>query len=81
MTGTTGAGRFVTALKSVSALKRFLDLTSDELACDENDKVNLPIRITPYYASLLSHNDANASHPPFRCAGERRIIHQPGRKS
>jgi lysine 2,3-aminomutase len=46
------------SIKSVSALKRFLDLTSDELACDENDKVNLPIRITPYYASLLSRNDA-----------------------
>lgn len=46
------------SIKSVSALKRFLDLTSDELACDENDKVNLPIRITPYYASLLSCNDA-----------------------
>jgi lysine 2,3-aminomutase len=47
------------SIKSVSALKRFLDLTSDELACDENDKVNLPLRITPYYASLLARDDAN----------------------
>lgn len=46
------------SIKSVSALKKFLNLTSEELACDENDKVNLPIRITPYYASLLSQNDA-----------------------
>lgn len=47
------------SIKSVAALKRFLDLTGDELACDENDKVNLPIRITPYYASLLSRDDAS----------------------
>jgi len=46
------------SIKSVSALKQFLNLTAEELACDENDKVNLPIRITPYYASLLSRNDA-----------------------
>jgi lysine 2,3-aminomutase len=46
------------SIKSVLALKQFLNLTSGELACDENDKVNLPIRITPYYASLLSRNDA-----------------------
>jgi lysine 2,3-aminomutase len=46
------------SIKSVSALKQFLTLTDGELACDENDKVNLPIRITPYYASLLSMNDA-----------------------
>ncbi|MBE0660956.1 MAG: KamA family radical SAM protein [Bacteroidales bacterium] len=45
------------SIKSVAALKQFLNLTSDELACDENDKVNLPIRITPYYASLLSRTD------------------------
>jgi len=47
------------SIKSVSALKQFLDLTGDELACDENDKVNLPIRITPYYTSLLARNDAS----------------------
>lgn len=47
------------SIKSVSALKRFLDLTGDELACDENDKVNLPLRITPYYASLLARDDAD----------------------
>jgi lysine 2,3-aminomutase len=46
------------SIKSVSALKQFLNLTAEELTCDENDKVNLPIRITPYYASLLSGNDA-----------------------
>lgn len=46
------------SVKSVSALKQFLNLTAEELACDENDKVNLPIRITPYYISLLSKNDA-----------------------
>jgi lysine 2,3-aminomutase len=47
------------SIKSVAALKRLLNLTGDELACDENDKVNLPIRITPYYASLLARDDAN----------------------
>lgn len=46
------------SIKSVSALKRFIELTGDELACDENDKVNLPIRVTPYYASLLSEYNA-----------------------
>jgi lysine 2,3-aminomutase len=46
------------SIKSVSGLRPFLSLTADELACDENDKVNLPIRITPYYVSLLSQNNA-----------------------
>jgi len=46
------------SVKSVSELKRFLNLSNDELACDDSDQVNLPIRITPYYLSLLSQGDA-----------------------
>lgn len=44
------------SIRSVSELKTFLKLSNDELACDENDRVNLPIRITPYYLSLLSQS-------------------------
>lgn len=46
--------------KSVKDLSKFLHLSPDELAVTEQN-TNLPVRITPYYASLLS--SCNADHP------------------
>ncbi|MGB4204660.1 MAG: KamA family radical SAM protein [Bacteroidales bacterium] len=46
------------SIKSISDLVHFLDLSEKEIECMGSDKVNLPIRITPYYLSLLSRNDA-----------------------
>ena len=46
------------SIKSISDLVHFLDLSEKEIECMGSDKVNLPIRITPYYLSLLSINDA-----------------------
>jgi len=46
------------SVKSITELNRFLYLNNDELACDHSDLVNLPIRITPYYLSLLSQGES-----------------------
>lgn len=46
--------------KSVRDLSKFLHLSPDELAVTEQS-TNLPVRITPYYASLLS--SCNPDHP------------------
>ena len=48
---------------SVGQLSSFLNLSSEELAITEQD-INLPIRITPYYASLL--HSGNPLHPVRR---------------
>lgn len=46
--------------KSLKNLSTFLNLTPDELAVSDQN-INLPVRITPYYASLLSRY--NSDHP------------------
>ncbi|MEZ5000185.1 MAG: KamA family radical SAM protein [Bacteroidales bacterium] len=48
------------SFKSIKDLSKFLNLSPDELAVSEQ-ATNLPVRITPYYASLLSR--CNADHP------------------
>jgi lysine 2,3-aminomutase len=48
------------SFKSIKDLSTFLHLSPDELAVAGQD-TNLPVRITPYYASLLSKFDAD--HP------------------
>ncbi len=46
------------SIKSVADLQQYLDLSAEELECINSDQVNLPIRITPYYLSLLSKTEA-----------------------
>lgn len=48
------------SFKSIKDLSAFLNLSPDELAVSEQN-INLPVRITPYYASLL--NRCNHDHP------------------
>ena len=48
------------SITSYEALGRILQLSADELGFTQN-ALNLPVRITPYYASLLSEFDA--MHP------------------
>ena len=48
------------SFKSIKDLSTFLNLSPDELAVSEQ-YTNLPVRITPYYASLLSR--CNPDHP------------------
>ncbi len=44
---------------SLKALGAFLRLSSDELMTSLDSNINLPVRITPYYASLLHRDDPN----------------------
>ncbi|HUS86238.1 MAG TPA: KamA family radical SAM protein [Bacteroidales bacterium] len=48
------------SFKSIKDLSTFLNLSQDELAVTEKN-INLPVRVTPYYASLLSR--FNPDHP------------------
>ncbi len=63
--------------KSLKDLSTFLNLSPDELAVSEQN-INLPVRITPYYASLLSRCDAG--HPLRRTVVPvmDELIHSPG---
>lgn len=44
-------------ITSITQLRQILNLTEEELLAIDNDQHSLPLRITPYYASLLSPND------------------------
>lgn len=44
-------------ITSVAQLRQILNLTEEELMAIDNDKHALPLRITPYYASLLSSDN------------------------
>ncbi|NOU18219.1 MAG: KamA family radical SAM protein [Bacteroidales bacterium] len=46
-------------ITSISQLRQILNLSEPELLAIDNDKYALPLRITPYYASLLSQDDPN----------------------
>jgi len=44
-------------ITTISQLRQILNLSEQELLAIDNDKYALPLRITPYYASLLSSDD------------------------
>jgi len=44
-------------ITSINQLRQILNLTQEELLAIDNDHYSLPLRITPYYASLLSTED------------------------
>ena len=44
-------------ITSINQLRQILNLTEEELLAIDNDQHSLPLRITPYYASLLSSED------------------------
>jgi len=46
-------------ITTISQLRQILNLSEPELLAIDNDKYALPLRITPYYASLLSQDDPN----------------------
>jgi len=46
-------------ITSISQLRQIINLSEPELLAIDNDKYALPLRITPYYASLLSQDDPN----------------------
>jgi lysine 2,3-aminomutase len=46
-------------ITSINQLRQILNLSEPELLAIDNDKYALPLRITPYYASLLSPDDPN----------------------
>src|SRR5690606_14646782 len=41
---------------SLQHLQSVINLSSDELAVAGNDDINLPVRITPYFASLIANS-------------------------
>lgn len=43
---------------SLEQLKKFLKLSESEEQCGKGNSNSLPLRITPYYASLLNQNDS-----------------------
>jgi len=53
------------SITNVAQLTRIVDLTDDELRAISGERGVLPLRITPYYASLLSKSDP--SQPLRRC--------------
>ncbi len=53
------------SITTISQLKKFINLNPDEVEAIDNPHHSLPLRITPYYASLMGKSDA--SDPIRRC--------------
>lgn len=47
------------SITNIEKLRHIVNLTEDEYRAISGDGTNLPLRITPYYASLLSKDDAS----------------------
>ena len=56
----------------------FLKLSPEELMTSSDPNINLPVRITPYYASLLHREDAQHALRRTMVPVNRELILSPG---
>ncbi len=66
------------SFSSLKALGTFLRLSDEEMMVSSENNINLPVRITPYYASLLNRDDPGHALRRTMVPVFSELVHSPG---